>query len=115
MDLPALQAQVRALLAGLEHPRLGVALALGEECGEILRCVLDQEVYGKEAGAALAAEVGDALVALVELCERFGLDLDACARAALAKVERLAPAWRADLGPHLARLRARLDGPPSVS
>ena len=110
MTLDDLQAKIRALTVGIEHPRVGSALALAEECGEVMRCVLDREYYGKDVTAALADEVGDVLVALAELCDRFGVSLAKCAEQAVAKIARKAPAWRAELGDRLVRLRERMDG-----
>ena len=111
MTIDELQKKIRDLTVGIEHPRVGSALALGEECGEVMRCVLDQEYYGKDIQAALADEVGDVLVALTEVCERFGISLAASAEQAVAKIARKAPQWRAELGDRLIRLRARMDGP----
>jgi hypothetical protein len=110
MTLEELQSKIRALTVGIEHPRVGSALALAEECGEVMRCVLDREYYGKDVTAALADEVGDVLVALTEVCERFGLSLAESAEQAVAKIARKAPAWRAELGDRLIRLRERMDG-----
>ncbi|MFV1958734.1 MAG: MazG nucleotide pyrophosphohydrolase domain-containing protein [Planctomycetota bacterium] len=110
MDIDALQTRVRELVRGIEHPRSGAAIALAEECGEVMRCVLDSQYYGHEDDGALQAEVGDVLIALAELCDRFGLSLDACAESAVAKLARKAPAWREQLGPRLRELRRRMDG-----
>jgi hypothetical protein len=110
MTLDELQAKIRALTVGIEHPRVGSALALAEECGEVMRCVLDREYYGKDVTAALADEVGDVLVALTELCDRFGISLAKSAEGAVAKIAAKAPAWRAELGDRLVRLRERMDG-----
>lgn len=109
--LRALQDELRALMVGIEHPRMGAALALGEECGEVLRCVLDATCYGKDVQRDLEGEVGDTLVALTEVCERFGLSLEACAETTLAKLRAKAPGWRVELGPRMADLRRRVDGP----
>jgi len=110
MDIEHLQRRTRQLMEGLEHPRVGAALALGEECGELLRCVLEREIYGAPPDDALAGEVGDVLISLVEVCERYGLALDACAAAALKKIERQGPRWREQLGESLRAVRKRLDG-----
>jgi NTP pyrophosphatase (non-canonical NTP hydrolase) len=110
MTLDELQTKIRALTVGIEHPRVGSALALAEECGEVMKCVLDREYYGKDVTAALADEVGDVLVALTEVCERFGISLTKSAEQAVAKIARKAPAWRAELGDRLIRLRERMDG-----
>jgi len=89
---------------------VGSALALAEECGEVMRCVLDKEYYGKDVTRDLEGEVGDVLVALTELCDRFGISLEASAVGAVEKIRRKAPAWRAELGDRLIRLRERMDG-----
>ena len=109
MDLDTLQARIVELTEGIEHPRIGAALALGEECGEVMRCVLDGTYYGKDVREALADEIGDVLIALVELCDRYGLRLSASAEQAVAKLEAKAPRWREELGDRLTRLRKRMD------
>lgn len=113
MDLDGLQSEARRLTEGLEHPRVGAALALGEECGEVLRWVLEREVYASEAAGdteELAGEIGDVLVTLAELCDRYDLSLGACGDAVLAKLERKAPEWRVQIGDGLREARERLDG-----
>lgn len=110
MRIQDLQRELKALTVGIEHPRVGAALALAEECGEVMRCVLDQEYYGKDVRAALKGEVGDVLVALTEVCDRFGLSLEEAAEQAVAKIRRKAPEWRAELGDRLIELRRRMDG-----
>lgn len=110
MELEDLQREARRLTEGLAHPRVGAALALGEECGEILRWTLEHEVYGNETPTdALEGEIGDVLVTLAELCDRYDLSLDACAARVLVKLEAKAPRWRAEIGDRLAKARARLD------
>ena len=111
LDFDSFQKDLAAAMKGIEHPRVMAALALGEEAGEVQRCVLDAEGYGKDVREALAGEVGDTLVALCEVAERYGLSLSVCAAAALAKIERKAPEWRAELGGKLDALRRRIDGP----
>lgn len=110
MNLDDLQARVREITVGIEHPRVGAALALAEECGEVMRCVLDREYYGKDNDAQLADEVGDTLIALAELCDRFGISLAASAEQAVAKIAAKAPQWKAELGDRLVELRRRMDG-----
>jgi hypothetical protein len=110
MDFERFQRDLREVLSGIEHPRALAALAFGEEAGEVQRCVLDAEAYGKDVRADLAGEVGDALVALTEVADRYGLSLAACAQAALEKVRSKAPGWRAELSGRLVELRRRMDG-----
>jgi NTP pyrophosphatase (non-canonical NTP hydrolase) len=109
MDLATLAHEIRELTRGIEHPRVGAALALGEECGEVMRCVLDREYYGKDVTDAIEDEIGDVLIALAEIADRFDVSLAAAAERAVAKLRTKAPAWRAELGPRLADLRRRMD------
>ena len=110
MDFDTFQRGLAEALAGIEHPRVLAALAFGEEAGEVQRCVLDAEGYGKDVSASLPGEVGDALVALTEVASRYGISLGTVADAALEKIRRKAPAWRAELSGRLVDLRRRLDG-----
>ncbi len=110
MEIAQLQERVRELTRGIEHPRVGAALALAEECGEVMRCVLDGEYYGKDVREALADEVGDVLIALLEVCDRFGIEMAASAQGAVEKLERKAPGWKEELGDRLVELRKRMDG-----
>jgi hypothetical protein len=111
VDLDQLQRDLRGLLAGIEHPRALAALSLGEEVGELQRCVLDAEAYGKDVREALAGEVGDALVALVEVADRYGLSASDCAARTLEKIRAKAPGWRTELAGRLEHLRRRMDDP----
>ena len=111
MDLVTLQSRVMELTRGIEHPRVGAALALAEECGEVMRCVLDGEYYGKDVRAAIQEELGDLLIALLEVCDRYEIQLADSAQMAIDKLERKAPEWKEELGPRLAELRERMDGP----
>ncbi len=110
IDFARFQLELSSLLAGIEHPRLLAVLALGEEVGEVQRCALDAEGYGKDVKDALAGEVGDVLVALTEVASRYGISLASCAEASLSKIARKAPAWRAELSGRLVELRRRYDG-----
>ncbi len=110
MTLEELQAEIRRLTEGIEHPRVGAALALAEECGEVMRCILDREYYGKIDDDALEDEIGDVLIALTEVCDRFGISLAASGTRAIAKLARKAPTWKEELGDRLVELRRRMDG-----
>lgn len=110
LDLPALQRRVEALLAPVAHPRIGAALALTEEAGEVARLVLDRECYGRPLDpAALGGELADLLVAACELASRYRVDLDAVVEAKLTDLERRVPDWTARFGPSLAEARRRMD------
>ena len=111
LDFATFQRDLAKALEGIEHPRVLAAIALGEESGEVLRCVLDAEGYGKDVKTAIAGEVGDVLVALTEVASRYGVSLDQAAAAALAKIRDKAPGWRAELSGRLDRMRAAMDRP----
>jgi hypothetical protein len=111
LDFRAFQSGLADALKGIEHPRVLAAIALGEESGEVLRCVLDAEGYGKDVKSALEGEVGDTLVALTEVASRYGISLEDAAAAALAKIRAKAPGWRAELSGRLDRMRAAMDQP----
>ncbi len=111
MEISAFQSTVVKLTEGIEHPRAGAALALCEESGELVRCVLDHMYTGKLNRDALEDEVGDLILALAEFCDRFDVSLDACADRALEKLRRKAPGWRDELGDRLVHLRAVMDAP----
>ncbi len=109
MDLGQFQSELAQILAGIEHPRILAALAFGEEAGEVQRCVLDAEGYGKDVKDDLEGEVGDALVALVEVASRYSISVDRAATRALVKIRSKAPGWRAELSGRLVDLRKRFD------
>lgn len=110
MEFERFQKELHQTLEGIEHPRALAALAFGEEAGEVLRCALDAEGYGKDVRKDLEGEVGDALAALCEVADRYGLSFARCAEGALAKIKSKAPAWRAELSGRLVELRRRMDG-----
>ncbi len=109
-DFDRFQRELHAILEGIEHPRALAALAFGEEAGEVLRCALDAEAYGKDVKKDLAGEVGDALASLCEVADRYGLSLATCAEGAIEKIRSKAPGWRAELSGRLVDLRRRMDG-----
>jgi NTP pyrophosphatase (non-canonical NTP hydrolase) len=110
MDFDRFQAELAEILRGIEHPRVLAALAFGEEAGEVQRCVLDAEGYGKDVKDDLEGEVGDALVSLTEVASRFGISMERAAARALEKIRRKAPGWRDELSGRLVELRRRYDG-----
>lgn len=110
LDLAALQARVAALLAPVAHPRVGAALALAEEAGEVCKLVLERECYGAApAPDKLAGELADVVVCAAELASRYGVDLDAAVRTKLEDLARRVPTWEASLGPALGAARRRMD------
>lgn len=110
LDLTALQQRVAALLQPVAHPRVGAALALAEEAGEVCKLVLERECYGATpATEKLAGELADVVVCASELATRYGVDLDAALRAKLDDLDRRVPKWTEALGPALAQARERMD------
>jgi len=111
VNLLELQSRVNVLLEGVEHPRIGAALALAEECGEVMQWVMEREMYGGSPTSKLEGEVGDVLIALAEVAQRYGVSLERAAEGAVAKLEEKVPGWREALGEELAKVRERMDGP----
>ena len=74
--------RVEEILGAVRHPRVGAALALSEETGEVCDLVLKRECYGKDlAPDALAGELVDVLVCVAELANAYEIDLERAAEA----------------------------------
>ena len=110
IDLSELQERVEATLAQVRHPRVGAALALAEETGEVCDLVLKRECYGQALDrAALGGELADVLVCLAELATSYGIDLGQAVQLKLEDLAQRAPKWAETLGPHLEQARLRMD------
>lgn len=104
--LEQLRARFTEILAGLEHPPLGAATALAEECGEVAKLLLDHHAYGKAMDVGeLGGELCDVLICLFEIATLHGVDLDAAIAAKDADLSRRAPKWREQLGEALKKSR----------
>jgi len=113
LDLGRLQEQVEHILGAIKHPRVGAALALAEETGEVCDLVLKRECYGETVDPdQLGGELCDVLVCVAELANHYKIDLDAACRAKLTDLAGRAPTWARALGPSLADARRRMDGDP---
>jgi NTP pyrophosphatase (non-canonical NTP hydrolase) len=111
IDLPTLQQRVQSVLGNVAHPRVGAALALSEETGEVCDLVLKRECYGKAVTAeALGGELADVLVCVAELANAYEIDLAAACEAKLTDLAERVPNWETEFGPHLAAARERMDG-----
>lgn len=117
-SLAQLQAEAKALLGEeLKHPRLGATLGLVEELGELIKEVMEVEIYGKgphnpnweQQKTAFEAEVGDILFSLFEVCSAYGIDLETAYNAKFAKIAAKHDAWIAQLGTNLQERRQQLD------
>ena len=105
-DLACLQAWARRTLAGLEHPPLGMAAALAEECGEVSADLLEHHAYGKELDHdSLGDELVDVLVCLLEIASHHGIDFQEAARRKLTEIASKTPEWRRTLGEALKKSR----------
>lgn len=94
------------ILEGLDHPPLGMAAALAEECGEVARLLLDRHAYGKPLEKTrLAGELMDVFVCLCEIATSAGVDMDAAVAAKLHDLGERAPAWRVELAEALRKAR----------
>lgn len=112
LSLTDIQARLRAILRGLEHPPLGAATALSEEVGEVAKLLLDHHAYGKPLDQdKLGGELADVLTCLCEIASLHGIDLGAAAAGKLEDLATRAPKWRADLGAAIDSAWTRPSGP----
>ena len=109
-DLKSLQPWLAQCLEGLEHPPLGMGVALAEECGECARHLLDHHAYGKPLDSdALGSELADVLICLCEMATHHGIDLEEAVWQRCLKLSGQAVAWRKTLGE---ALKAAREEPP---
>lgn len=111
-------AQLRRTLRGLQHPPLGQATALAEECGEVAKLLLDRHAYGKPLSKAdLAGELADVFVCLAEIAGAHGVKLGHAVQAKIADLAQRAPQWRKELSSALetARSQSQLAGSALLS
>ncbi len=100
----------------LKHPRLGAVLGLAEELGELIKEIMELEIYSKpqlplsgEAHAKLSAEAGDILFSLFEVCTAYNIDLATAYEAKFAKISAKKANWLQNYAPSLIQRRAELD------
>ena len=104
--LECLRRRLDEILDGLQHPPLGAATALAEECGEVAKLVLDHHAYGAPLDSkALGGELVDVMVCLCEIASQHGIDLDAAVSSKLEDLAGRAPKWREELGRALSKAR----------
>lgn len=104
--LESLRKRLDAILADLQHPPLGAATALAEECGEVAKLLLDHHAYGSTLDKdALGGELVDVIVCVCEIATLHGIDLDRAAASKLEDLARRAPKWREQLGQALREAR----------
>jgi NTP pyrophosphatase (non-canonical NTP hydrolase) len=94
----------------LKHPRLGATLGLVEELGELVKEVMELEIYQQAAAREkLADEVGDVLFSLFEVCTAYGLSLEEAYEQKIEKIRSKRPDWIAKYSRGLREIRAKLD------
>ncbi len=94
----------------LKHPRLGATLALVEELGELVKEVMELEIYQREeARAKLGDEMGDILFSLFEVCTAYNLSLEEVYERKLAKLKSKRDDWIKNYSQGLREIRAKLD------
>lgn len=109
--LSQLQAEAAEMLGdSLNHPRLGATLGLVEELGELVKEVMELEIY-RQAGARpkLEGEVADILFSLLEVCTAYGIDLETAYGRKLAKIRGQLPEWKEKYSANLKEMKKKLD------
>ncbi len=109
--LRELQAEAAAILADdLNHPRLGAILGLVEELGELVKEVMELEIYQQEAARArLDDEVADILFSLFEVCNAYNIALDTAYDTKVAKIKTKRGQWIEKYSQNLKAMKAKLD------
>lgn len=109
--LAELQAEAKRLLGEeLKHPRMGATLALVEEMGELVKEVMEFEIYGNEkAKEDMPDEVGDILFSLFEVCNAYDISLEEAYLRKVEKIESKREKWIGKYSETLAERRKRLD------
>lgn len=109
--LGELQAEAKRLLGEeLKHPRVGATLALVEEMGELVKEVMEYEIYGdKKAIEEMPDEVGDILFSLFEVCNAYDISLEDAYRRKVEKIEGKREKWVGKYSESLAERRRKLD------
>src|SRR5438874_550320 len=105
------QAEAAEMLGdNLNHPRLGATLGLVEELGELVKEVMELEIY-QQAGARpkMEDEVADILFSLLEVCSAYGIDLETVYDRKLAKIRLKLPDWEEKYSAGLKQMKAKLD------
>ena len=94
----------------LNHPRLGATLGLVEELGELVKEVMELEIYRQsEARPKMEDEVADILFSLLEVCTAYGIDLETVYDRKLNKIRGKLPEWEAKFSANLKEMKAKLD------
>jgi NTP pyrophosphatase (non-canonical NTP hydrolase) len=108
-SLSELQKEQSKLLEGIEHSRLGNAIALFEEVGELAKEITEIEMYGQARQDDLGRECADVLFSLLSLCDSYGIDLN---KEYVGKVEVISgkiPGWKVKYGKRLESMRKKLN------
>ena len=108
-SLDELQQEQKELLADLEHPRIGEALALFEEVGELAKEIMEIEMYGESHEEELGSEMADVLFCLFSLCNDYDINLSKVYEGKYKVIQGKIPDWRAKYADKLRILRAKHD------
>lgn len=94
----------------LNHPRLGATLGLVEELGELVKEVMELEIYRQaRARPKMEDEVADILFSLLEVCNAYGINLETAYDRKLEKIRRKLPEWEEKYSAGLKEMKAKLD------
>jgi NTP pyrophosphatase (non-canonical NTP hydrolase) len=110
-SLRKLQEQAAELLGEeLRHPRVGAALALVEEVGELAKVIMEREIYRREEDVVeLEEEAADILFSLFELCTAYKFSLEDAYRRKIEKISAKREKWIEKYSATLKEQRRRFD------
>ncbi len=100
----------------LKHPRLGAVLGLGEEIGELIKEIMDLEIYNTPSfpmpegrREKLGHEAADILFSLFEVCSHYDLNLEEAYKAKFEKIKSQRSEWILKYSRNLQARREKLD------
>ena len=96
----------------LKHPRIGAVLGLVEELGELVKEVMEAEIYNQdrpELRERMSDEVADVLFSLFEVCTAYNINLEQAYERKLEKIQGKIPKWTQLYSAGLKITRSRFD------
>ncbi|OGX07176.1 MAG: hypothetical protein A2Z88_01970 [Omnitrophica WOR_2 bacterium GWA2_47_8] len=109
MNISETQAYLNSLLQNIRHPRIGTVIGLQEEVGELCKCIMDWEIYGKTDKINLGEECADVLFSVIDICNAYGIDLEKVSEGKLNNMKVKIADWEKKYGESLKHRRDILD------
>jgi NTP pyrophosphatase (non-canonical NTP hydrolase) len=109
MTIHEAQRELAQLLSKVRHLRVGAALGLYEEVGELAKALMNWEIYGERDRENLTEECADIFFSLVDISNAYGIDLDAACTRKLHNTRDKVEKWESKYGQRLSKIRDIFD------